>query len=131
MTIEERIREIWAADATAIALVPAARVKVPGNWQDLTRPYIILYPIVETSEHVHNSGGSIVALRVWEFFQFSVIADSYPSGKAVAEKCRTVFNGNKSGTQFFYRGQRWVGRDDTVNVEHIAVDFRIAEILTA
>lgn len=131
MTIEEQIVAIWASEPSAMSLVPPTRFKTPGNYQNLARPYVILYPIIETSTHTHESSGSIVKLRIWEFFQFSVIADSYISGKAVAEKCRSVFNGNRSGTQFFYRGQRWVGRDDTTGVEHIAVDFRIAEILTA
>lgn len=131
MTIEEKLAAIWAADSSAIALVPQARFKPPGNYQNIARPYVIMYPVGETSTHVHNSAGAIQKLRIWEVFQLSVIADSYITGKAVAEKIRSVFAGNITGTQFFYKGQRWVGRDERVNAEHIAVDLRIAEVLTA
>lgn len=129
MTIVEKNLAVWSADATATALVPAARFKVPGNWQGIARPYVIQYPIVERATHAH--GATVLQnLRVWEIFQFSIIADSFTSGQAIAEKMRTVFNGNNGGVQYFYLGQRWVGRDDQVNAEHIAVEFRIAEALT-
>ena len=129
MTIEEKMLAVWTADGTATALVPAARFKPPGNWQDLDRPYIIQYPVVEAAVHAHDNAAAFQGLRIWEFYQLSVIADSYSSAKAVAEKIRSVFNGNSSGVQFFYRGQRFVGRDDVTQTEHIAVDFRIAEQL--
>lgn len=130
MTIEEKMLAVWSADAAATALVPAARFKPPGNWQDLDRPYIIQYPIVETANHAHDNGAAVGPLRIWEYYQLSVIADSYSTAKTVAEKIRTVFNGNSDGVQFFYRGQRFVGRDDVTLTEHIAVDFRIAEALS-
>ena len=129
MTIEEKMLAIWTASASAIALVPAARFKPPGNWQDLDRPYIIQYPVAERPIHAHDNEAAVIALRVWEFYQLSVIADSYSSAKAVAEKIRSVFDGNIDGVQFFYRGQRFVGRDDVTLAEHIAVEFRIAEAL--
>lgn len=128
-TIEETLLSIWSADGTATALVPATRFKVPGNWQNLTRPYVIQYPIVETSRQTHNGNGAIQKLRVW-LFQFSVIGDSYSSAKAVAEQIRATFAGNISGVQFFYLGQRWVGMDEIIGTEHIAVEYRIAETLT-
>lgn len=130
MTIEEKILAIWSSNAAAIALVPASRFKVPGNWQGLTRPYVIQYPIVETSSHVHDGGGEISKLRKWDVYQMSVIADSYSTGKAVAEKIRSLFQGNIDGVQFFYRGQRFVGTDEVVNTAHIAVEFKIGETLT-
>ena len=131
MTIDEKLLALWAADGTATALVPASRFKVPGNWQNLTRPYIIQYPIAERAYHAHNNRGAIQPLRVWEIYQLSVVADSYSSALAVAEKLRTLFNGNFGGVQFFYLGQRWVGQDEVVMTEHIAVEFKIAEILAA
>jgi hypothetical protein len=69
-------------------------------------------------------------LRQWEFYQLSVIADSYSSAKQVAEKMRSLFNGPVSGINMQYRGQRWVGGSDTSETKHLAVDFRIAETLT-
>jgi hypothetical protein len=129
MTIEEKMLAIWAADAAATALVPAARFKVPGNWQDIARPYIIQYPVAEAASETHQSSEFSGSLRIWEFYQLSVIADSYSTAKAVAEKVRTVFNGNHAGVQIVYRGQRFVGRDDETLTEHIAIDFRVAESL--
>lgn len=130
MTIEEKILAIWSGNAEAIALVPANRFKVPGNWQGLTRPYVIHRPIVEISSHVHDGGGAVSKLRRWDVYQMSVISDSYSSGKPVAEKMRSLFQGNIDGVQFFYRGQRFVDTHEVVNTEHIAVEFRIDETLT-
>ncbi len=130
MTIEEKVLAVWAANSGAIALVPAARFKVPGNWQELARPYIIQQPVAESPNYVHNGGGSIMALRTWEFYQISIVADSYSSAKAVAEKCRTVFTGNISGVQFFYRGQRWLSEEQDEGTGMMAVDLRISETLS-
>lgn len=129
MTVDEKILAAWAANTEAIALVPSAMFKVPGNWQRLVRPYVIHFPVVEESTHTHDAKAAIQALRVWEVYQFSIIADTYSSGKEIAEKMRTVFNGNIDGVQFFYRGQRWVARDDDMNIGLMAVDFRIAETM--
>lgn len=129
MTIEEKVLAIWSADGTATALVPAARFKVPGDWQNMALPYVIQYPVAESAIHAHDNRAAYQPLRTWEFYQLSVIAASYSSAKAVAEKIKSVFNGNIDGVQFFYRGQRFVGRDDVTQAEHIAVDFRIAEAL--
>ena len=129
MNIEEKNLAVWSASASAIALVPAARFKVPGNWEGITRPYVVQQPIVETGEDVHS--GELMPLRTWEFYQFSVIADSYKSAKDVAEKMRTVFVGNIDGVQYFYRGQRWIGEENVEGVGMMAVDFRICETLSA
>lgn len=128
MTIEEKVLAVWSARSDAIALVPASRFKPPGNWQALERPYIIQYPVAEFTINTHSTSPA-QPLRIWEFYQLSVIADSYSSAKAIAEKIRSVFNGNYDGVQFFYRGQRFVGVDDVTRAEHIAVDLRIAEAL--
>jgi len=131
LTIDEKLLAIWAADGTATALVPAKQFKVPGNWQGTATPYVIQYPIAERAYHAHNNNGAVQKLRVWEIYQLSIIADSYSSALAVAEKMRTLFNGNIGGVQFFYLGQRWVGQDEVVMTEHIAVEFKIAETLAA
>jgi hypothetical protein len=130
MTLEEKILDIWEGNAAAIALVPASQFKTPGNYERRVRPYVDQYPIAERSIHVHNGGGTIQRLRIWEVWQMSIVADSYSSAKAVAEKMRSLFNGNIDGVQFFYLDQHWVGSEDEQGVGAMVVQFKIAETLT-
>lgn len=129
MTIEEKLLSIWTASATAIALVPASRFKVSGGWQNMDRPYIIQKPIAGDQTFIHNNNAATGGLRDWQFYQISIFADSYSTGRVVAEKVRTTFSGNIDGVQFFARLPRHVGRDDAVGLEEFAVDLRIVETL--
>ena len=128
MVIEEKLIALWGASGTATALVPAYNVKVPGNWQNLERPYIIIYQIAERPIHTH---GALQPLRQWTI-QFSILADSYSSANAIAEAMRgSIFVGNIDGVNFSYRGRVFSSRDDRLGVEHIAVEYLISETLGA
>lgn len=130
MTITEKVQAVLIAAAGVTGLVPAARIKVPGTWQNLTRPYIVHRPVAEGSP-THTHDGGLESLRLWEFYQVSIFAATYDSGNAVAQAVRTALDGlHSGGVHVFYRGGPWyVGRDDETDTEHFALDFRIFEAL--
>lgn len=123
-TVFETIYSIWTADATATALVPASRFKVPGNWQNLDRPYVIQWPIYELPTIVHKD----IALQTLRRrrIQMSVFADSFSSAEPVVDKLRSVFTGCKSAIQFKFAGSHWNDEDEVTGVQHYVVEFDVA-----
>lgn len=130
MTISEKVQALLIGDETITALVPAPRIKPPGNWQNLARPYIIHRPVAEGMP-THTTPGGLQSLRLWEFYQVSIFAATFDSGNVVAEAVRTALDGvHSGGVHVFYRGGSWyVGRDEDADIEHFALDFRIFEAL--
>lgn len=127
MTIEEKVYALLSAMPTVTALCPASRIKVPGNWQGLVRPYVVHHPV--TVEPIRTHDG-LESLRIWEYYQISVIAETYSSGTALAVAIRDGLDGIHDGCHFQWRPGGWyVGRDDDMNIEHFALNFRVAEAL--
>lgn len=128
MVIEEKMQEVLTGIEALKALVPASRIKVPGNHQNLARPYIVHMPISQEPITTHEG---LQPLRVWEFYQVSVFADLYSTGTAIMTVLRENLPGVASdGVHIFMRGGGWYrGRDDDMNVEHFALDLKIAEAL--
>lgn len=126
--IEEQMYTILSSKSAITSLVPASRIKVPGAWQNLTRPYIVHFPV--SGEPIDQYDGR-AALITWEY-QISVFADSYSTGNAVARAVRdAITNGVQSGDVviMWQAGPWYIGRDDQMNVEHFALSFRVAEAL--
>lgn len=126
MTIEEHTIDVWSADAAAIALVPASRFKVPGVYQGMTRPYVVMFPITESQFETH--GGGALGVRQW-LLQFSIFGNSYSSMKAIAEQMRETLHGSHGDAQYSYLRQFFLGKDAETNVEHLVVEFRVFESL--
>ena len=127
--IEEQVYTILGGISALTALVPTSRIKVPGDWQNLTRPYIVHFPVSPDPVHVHDD--SAIQPGVWDFYQISVFADSYSSGRAVIDVLIENFRDNLTGgvTAFlrpgsFYQGSETIGE---TTVHHFALNFRIAE----
>ena len=59
MTIEEQVQATLAADAGVTALVPASRIRVPGNWQALTRPCIVHQPVSSDPYYMHEGRAAL------------------------------------------------------------------------
>lgn len=126
MRIEDKILLVWAAEPTAIALVPASKFKVPGNYDKLTTPYVIHFPA--SPERVQQGYGEMQSIRIWEFYQFSVIAGSYSLAAQIADKIRDVFQGYKSAATYHYLGQFWPGRyEQNLTAGLMVVNYRIVE----
>lgn len=121
MTVEEKAQAVLAADASVTALVPAARIRLPGDWQNLAAPYIIHYPVAATATRTHEG---LEALEVYDFYQVSVYAVSFSAARAIERAVRSALDGNHGGFNFHVAGGSvYIGRDDPLNLHHIAVNF--------
>ena len=130
VSIEQQVYTILAATAAVTSLVPASRIKTPGNWQNMARPYVVHNPV--SPEPIPLMNNTMAAMRIWEYYQISVYADSYSSGNEIARAIRDALtSGVQMGDVVFMLqpGSWYIGRDDLINVEHFAVDFRVAEAL--
>jgi hypothetical protein len=124
MTIEEKVYALLSTTGAVTAIVPASRIKPPGNWQNLARPYIVHFPVALTTNYTH---GGRAALNGWPY-QVSCFADSYSAARALAAAVASALQGNHDGCQFFVRGQTPLF-DAEVLVHHIAIDFEVFEAL--
>ena len=129
MVVEQKVQEVLVGAAGVTALVPAARIKMPGDWQMLPRPYVVHFPVSSEGTHTHNEG--LVDLRDWPTYQVSCFGGSYSEAKAVAVAVREALGDYKGsdGTVMFWRSERFVGYESDVKVHHIAVELEIWEAL--
>lgn len=133
--IQAQVQTILVASSAVINLVPAERIKAPGNWQNLARPYVIHFPVSCSVSHTHDGG--LMPLRDWDFYQVSVFADSYTSGDKLARAVRTALDGlHQLGSpvtdavKIFYRGGPWyLGKEPDTEVHHFAPQFEVFEAL--
>jgi hypothetical protein len=127
MTITELVFTTLSAAATVTAKCPAARIKVPGAWQDLALPYITHAPVALSPTVTHEG---LQALRVWDYYQVDVWASSYGQGEELALAVLTALSGVHGGAQFIAKpGAFYAGGDPDLNVEHFVVSFEAAEAL--
>lgn len=130
MAIEETTYAILAGNAPLMALSTGltARIKPPGNWQYLSRPYIIYSPVTFDPTHIHDHATTAL-INHYPNFQVNVVADSYDSARAVANAVimaiRGTNNGNHSGTQYFLRNQVVLDFDTDRKIQEIALDFEV------
>jgi len=127
--VEEQIYTILSGISALTALVPAARIKVPGDWQNLTRPYIVHFPVSPAPVHVHDD--SAIQPGIWDFYQVSVFSSTYSEGRAIIDVLIENFRDNLTGgvtallqPGSFYQGHEKIGE---TTVHHFALNFRIAE----
>lgn len=124
MTITEYIQSLLESSSTVTALAPASRIRVPGDWQNLARPYIVHVPLPPEPIYTHSG---LAKLRIWSY-QVSCFADSYGGAEELAVAVRDALTGVHDGAQIFWRNQTPQYESDT-RVHHIAVDFKVAEAL--
>lgn len=128
MSIENRVQAILIADGNVTALCPASRIRVPGDWQNLTRPYVVHFPV--STEPQRNHSG-LEDLCIWDPYQISVFGDSYSTARALADVIRTALDGTHA-TGVTAHWQRMFRSPDDPNlaIEHIVSEYRISESLT-
>ena len=130
--IEQQVYTILSATAALTALVPAARIKPPGDWQNLALPYIVHFPVAPDPVHVHDD--SAIQPGIWDFYQISVFSATYSEGRAVVAVLISNFRDNMTGgvTAFLQAGQFSQGHEKIgeTTVHHFALNFRIAEGLS-
>lgn len=121
MTVEEAAQGVLVAASAVTTLVPAKYIRVPGDWQDLIAPYIIHYPVSASPTRTHEG---LEALEIYEFYQVSVYAVKFTAARAIERAIRSALDGNHGGFNFhLIGGPVYVGRDDRLNLEHMAINF--------
>jgi hypothetical protein len=124
VTIEEKTFAVLSAASGITSLCPAARIKLPGDHQNLARPYIVHQPIAADPERV--SGGR-AALQRW-VYQVSVFADTYSGARALAAAVVSAVDGTQGEATYFWRDQDHQFESD-VRIHHIALGFEVFEAL--
>ncbi len=129
MTIEEKIQALLEASLPAYGspvaeLCEADHIRTPGDNQNISRPYVIHFPITPTPSYTH---GGLSAMREWTY-QVSVFTATYPAGRTLANAIRDTLTGNHDGVKIFWEGGSYQFETDT-RIHHFAVTFRVLEAL--
>lgn len=128
MSIEAKVQAILIADGSLTALCPADRIRVPGNWQDMTRPWIIHFPVNTEPGRTHDG---LDELCIWDPYQISIFGDTYGEAEDVAVAVRTALDGTHStGVHAHFQNHYRAPSDTQTTVEHIILEFRIGAPLS-
>jgi hypothetical protein len=124
MSVETDIQDILEAAAAVTALCPASRIRVPGDWQNLTRPYVIHFPVGTAPQRTH---AGLQVLCLWDPYQISVFADTYSAGRALADVIRIALDGaHASGVNAQWERMFPAPSDPDTTISHIISEFRVA-----
>ena len=124
-TVETEVYDVLRNAAAVTALCPAARIKPPGNWQNLTRSYIVHFPVALRQARTHDG----LKGRLWDSYQVSVFADDYTSGRNLADAVVAALDGVSAGGANFQFQSLRVFQDPEVNVIHFVLEFLCGETL--
>ena len=124
-TVETEVYDVLRNAAAVTTLCPASRIKPPGNWQNLTRPYIVHFPVALRQARTHDG----LKGRLWDSYQASVFADDYASGRNLAGALITALDGISAGGANFQFQSLRPFQDPEVNVTHFVLEFLCAENL--
>lgn len=128
MLIEEKVYALLSADAGVSALT--SRIKPPGDWQNLRRPYVVHFPVAPEVIPLHDAADQKAALTVWRSYQVSCFGDSYSAARTLATAIVAALSGQHGGVTFQWTGQTSMFESD-VRVFHVALDFEVWEALSA
>ena len=128
MTVEEKVQAVLAAAAGVTALVPAARISVPGDLQEVARPYLV-HQIVTTTESIETHNDGLVNLKFWAY-QVACFADSYSSARAVALAVRNALGSyREGGIVSHWTRDHLLPYEPNIRVTQIVCEFEIADML--
>ena len=109
MTVEEKTDALLIAAAAVTALVPATRIAVRGERQNITAPYIVHQSVDTDAKYVLEGKAD----RAREIYQTDVFAVSYSSGLAISKAITAALTGVHSGFTYFHRGRPYQYETDT------------------
>jgi hypothetical protein len=130
MTVEAKMYAIMSTAAGITALVPAARIKPPGAWQNLTRPYLVHFPVAVDLIHTHYG---LAELRMWRFYQIDIFADTYGNAIEIRDALVLALDGYKDAevNRIAYQGAGGAGDFDTdLGIQHLALNFEVTGGMT-
>jgi hypothetical protein len=129
VNIEEKVYELLAAALPAYgsppsALVTAAKIKPPGDWQSLAVPYVVHFPVAPEPIETHQGQ---ITFKSWRY-QVSVFATTYKEARAIIDAARVTLTAS-SDPKFFWVGQTVLPYEHDVKIAHIAIEFDVWEAL--
>lgn len=136
MTVTEAIQEVLTEGPTITSLVSASRIRLPGAWEAMARPYITHQPISAGPMQAHDGR---VPMIIWDSYQVDVYSDNYSTGEAAANAVIVDLEGThmvgaaspptESVEAYWLPGTFYLGHEDDTNLEHFALEFRVAKTL--
>lgn len=129
MTIEEKVYALLAAAAGVTALVPAARIRPPGNWQNLALPYVVHFPLAPDPTETHEGRQPLTG---WTY-QVSCFADLYSHARAVGIAVRDALEGYHDGVHFRWTDHIHLFEPDvgTAGIHQAVEQFDVFESLSS
>ena len=128
MTIEEKVYAVLAAAAGVTVLATAGRIKPPGDWQSLARPYIVHFPVTAESIQMHGTPG-LATLKMWRY-QISCFADTYSGARSLAVAVRLAIGDYKAdGIVTHWLSDYDIPFESDIRVIQIVSEFEIADML--
>jgi len=130
MIIEDQIFATLSANSGLTNLVPAAKIKPPGAWQNLDRPYIVHFAVAPEPIYTHDGRAP---LTPWRSYQVSAFADSYSQAVAVANAARGAIEGQHSGVTCFWKTRRPLYEQDSegaVRIHQIVDEYEVWEAVS-
>lgn len=131
MTVDEKVQVILLANVALVAVVPAARIKTPGDWQAMPRPYIIHQPQAGSVIHTHDGG--LQPLRIWDFYEVAVYAETHGQARNIGNLVVNALDGYSDSDvqRIALASPPSAGPFDTDRkVARVSIDFEIAGTLT-
>lgn len=130
MSFEAAIYDILSGSASVTALIPAARIKPEGDWQNIPLPYAIYRTSSVDLEYMHEGR---VGLQQ-EFFNVVIYHSDYKQAMAAARAVRDALDGHHvvSGNGlncFLIDGPSFAGKHPDVNALGIGSYWRIAHAI--
>jgi hypothetical protein len=133
MNIDEKTYELLSAagalpsyGSPVTQLVPATRIKPPGDWQTLTRPYVVHFSILTDPTETHDNGRS--PFTGWTV-QVSVFALGYREAMAVVTAVKAILEAS-ANPKYFWVGQSPMPYEHDVKVQQIVLEFAAWEVLS-
>lgn len=129
MTATQKVYDVLKAAAGVIALVPAARIKPAGDWQNLAKPYIVHFPVPGTEPTRTHDGPK--ALR-FQRYQLSLFAADEGSVQAIATAVIAALDGyyDDDVSLIMLRNSFSMGYDTDLKVAQYVVEVELAGALT-
>lgn len=126
MTITEKVQSVLETASGVTSRAPADRIKMPGDWQGLARPYLVHFPV--TPEPTHIYGGR--ARRTFWDYQLSAFGSTYAQAEGLCFAARDALE-VAFGACITWTGGPAPGPNDPLvrDVVHVLMSFRIAEAL--
>lgn len=133
MTVTEDIQAALVADVTLSALVSSApavaddpRIFLPGDLQDILRPYIVHFPVSVLPMLLYAG----IANELQYGYQVSIFSDTFASGEAVLTAAANVLKYKLSTTinVFWQPGSIYLGYESETGVHHFVLDLTVIKL---